>query len=83
MKSKEHLDQLLMEFKRSVLRKLNELFSQWGDGVLRYRGRLCVPDVDDLRSRLLEEAHGSQYSFHPGATKMNHDLQEVYWWDGL
>ena len=53
------------------------------DGVLRYQGRLCVPDVEDLRYRILEEAHGSRYSIHLGDTKMYHDLREVYWLDGL
>ena len=42
-----------------------------------------MPDVDDLRGQILEEAHGSRYSIHPDATKMHHDLREVYWWDGL
>ena len=57
--------------------------SPGGDGVLRYQGRLCVPNVEDLRKQILEEAHGSRYSIHPGATKMYHDLRVVYWWDGL
>ena len=65
--SKEHLDQILMELKELVLIKLNESFS-WGDGVHRYQGRLCVPDVDNLRGKVLEEAHVSQYSIHLGAT---------------
>ena len=51
--------------------------------MLRYQGRLCVPDVDDLRNRVLEESYGSRYSIHPGYTKMYRDLREVYWWDGL
>ena len=54
-----------------------------GDGILRYQERLCVPDVDDLRKQIMEEAHGSHYSIHPGATKSYHDLREVYWWDDL
>ena len=32
--------------------------------MLRYQGRLCVLDVDDLRRRVLEEACGSQYSIY-------------------
>ena len=46
---------------------------------MRYQGRLCVPNVDDLRNRILEEAHGSCYSIHPGSTKMYHELREVFW----
>ena len=41
-----------------------------GDGVLRYQGRLCVPDVGELRQDILAEAYNSRYSIHPGATKM-------------
>ncbi|XP_070020369.1 uncharacterized protein [Nicotiana sylvestris] len=50
------------------------------DGVLRLKGRLCVPNVDGLRERILEEEHSSRYSIHPGATKMYRDLRQHYWW---
>ena len=72
-----------MELKEPVLSSINKTFSQGGDGVLRYQGSLCVPDVDDFKRQFLEEADGSRYFIHPGATKMYHDLQNVYWWDGL
>ena len=49
-----------------------------GDGVLLYQGRLCVPDVGVLRHHILADAHNSRYSIHPGATKMDRDLREVY-----
>ncbi|XP_070028766.1 uncharacterized protein [Nicotiana sylvestris] len=52
-----------------------------GEGDLRYRDRLCVPDVDGLRERIMSEAHNSRYSIHPGSTKMYHDLKEFYWWE--
>ena len=29
---------------------------------------------------LLDEAHKSKFSIHPGATKMYRDLREYYWW---
>ena len=60
-----------------------EVFSQGGDGVLRYQGRLCVLDVGELRQHILAEAHNSRYSIHPGAIKMYRDLREVYWWNGM
>ena len=46
VKSKQHLDPLLMELKESILGKLSESFSQRGYGILRYQGRLCVPNVN-------------------------------------
>ena len=54
-----------------------------GDGVLRYRSRLCIPNVAGLRQQVMGEAHYSRYSIHPGTTKMYNDLKVVYWWDGM
>ena len=56
-----------------------EVFPQGGDDVVRYQGKLCVPDVGELRQHILAEARNSRYSIHPGATKMYRDLREVYW----
>ena len=50
---------------------------------MRYQGRFCVPNVNDLRNRILQEAHGSHYSIHPGSTNMYHDLRKVFLWDIL
>ena len=68
-----------LKLKGEVNNERVEVFSQGGDGVRHYQGRLCVPDVGKLRQHILAEAHNSRYSTHPGATKMYHDLQEVYW----
>ncbi|XP_059312945.1 uncharacterized protein LOC132064089 [Lycium ferocissimum] len=50
------------------------------EGILRIKGRMCVPRVGDLIHLILEEAHSSRYSIHPGATKMYQDLRRHYWW---
>ena len=42
-----------------------------------------MPNVDDLRNWVLEEAHGARYSIHPGSTNMYHDLREVFLWERL
>ena len=44
---------------------------------------MCVPDVDGLRAKVLEEAHHSRFAIHPGATKMYHDLKALFWWPNL
>ena len=72
-----------MELKESVLQKNNGSFSQREDEVLRYQRRLCVSNVDGLREKIIEEAHGSRYSIHPGATLMYRDLRDIYWWNGM
>ncbi|WMV13798.1 hypothetical protein MTR67_007183 [Solanum verrucosum] len=83
VKANQGLDPTLVEFKRVVLKKSIKSFSQGEYSVLRYQGRLCVPNVDDLREQILTEAHSSQYSIRSGATKMYFDLWEVYWWSGM
>lgn len=77
VKAKKHLHTILMESKESLLKKCVEVFSQGGDGVLRYHGRLCVLNVDYLRRQILKEAHGSRYCIHPGITKMYRGLQKI------
>ena len=74
MKSKKHLDPSFIELNKSLLSKFNESFSLEWDGVLRYQRRLCVPNMDDLRNKILEKCNGYHYSIHPVSTKMYHDL---------
>lgn len=50
------------------------------DRVFRLQGRVCVPNVDGLRELILGKAHSSQYSIHPGTTKMYQDLRQHYCW---
>ena len=80
VKEKQERDPILLELKGAVNNQKVEDFSQGGYGVLRYQGRLCVPNVGELRQQILEETHNSRYSIHPGATKMYRDLREIYWW---
>jgi hypothetical protein len=48
-----------------------------------FKDRICVPDIESLRETILKEAHDSDYSIHPGSTKMYQDLKHKYWWYGL
>jgi hypothetical protein len=40
------------------------------DGLFRYQNRVCVPNNEEIRKLILEEAHFSPYKIHPGGTKM-------------
>ena len=44
------------------------------NGSLRYRGRVVVPQLIDLREEILKEFHRSRFSVHPSGTKMYRDL---------
>ena len=45
------------------------------NGSLRYRGRVVVPRLADLREEILKEFHCSRFTVHPGGIKMYHRRQ--------
>nr|ADC55379.1 gag-pol polyprotein [Oryza brachyantha] len=55
-------------------------FSEDEHGTIWMGNRLCVPDNRELKELILQEAHQTQYSIHPGSTKMYQDLKEKFWW---
>ncbi|XP_020972658.1 uncharacterized protein LOC110269280 [Arachis ipaensis] len=54
--------------------------SEGQDGLWRFKNRIVVPDVRDLRQNILKEAHKSEFSIRPGSTKMYKDLKAKFWW---
>lgn len=48
------------------------------DDMLKFRSRICVPDVSVIKQRILEESHNSKLSIHPGSMKMYQDLKKVF-----
>ncbi|GAU43989.1 hypothetical protein TSUD_91680 [Trifolium subterraneum] len=58
-------------------------FTVADDGVIQFGSRICVPNDADLKRSILEEAHKSGFSIHPGSTKMYHDLKKNYWWPNM
>ena len=49
------------------------------DGSLWYRGRVVVPQLNDLRKEILQEFHCSHFAVHPSGTKMYRDLRRQYY----
>lgn len=49
-------------------------------GLLTLHRRVWVPYHGVVRQVLMEEAHKSRFSIHPGVTKMYRDLRLDYWW---
>jgi hypothetical protein len=50
-------------------------FREQVEGTLWFKDRLVVPKKATLKKKILDEAHTSRYSIHPGSTKMYHDLR--------
>ena len=43
--------------------------------VIWFKDQLVVPKDHELRNQILDEAHSSKFSIHPGSSKMYQDLK--------
>ena len=53
-------------------------FNVSANGVIRFQGRLYIPDDGSIKEEILTEAHNTPYSMHLGTTKMYNDLKILY-----
>ena len=72
-------EELVKEMHKIMNNEIGENFSITQDRVLIMKGRVCVPDVEDLRKLIMEEAYCSAYAMHPGSTKIYRTIKENYW----
>jgi hypothetical protein len=60
-----------------------EGYSLETDGLLRYRGRMYIPENGDIQSIILKEAHRALYCAHLGVKKMYADMRKLFFWVGM
>jgi hypothetical protein len=53
-------------------------YTEDDQGVLWYKGRICVPNIKGLKDMVLCEAHESTYSIHLQENKMYQDLKATH-----
>ena len=53
------------------------------DGSIRYKGRVVVPQLTNLKEEILSEFHFSRFVVHSGDTKMYRDLRRQYYWSRM
>jgi hypothetical protein len=76
-------DARLQEIKDLITEGRCPEFIEDEQGTIWIKDKVCVRDIESLRETILKEAHDSNYSIHPGSTKMYQDLKRKYWWYGL
>ena len=73
-----------MERIKKNIRKGKALgFHEDDQGIIRFQGRVCVPQKLGLSVKILSGAHNTTYSIHPGGTKMYRDLRQNFWWSNM
>nr|GEV56760.1 hypothetical protein [Tanacetum cinerariifolium] len=65
------------------LRGLETHFERRNDGGIYFFDRIWIPSVGGIRKLIMDEAHTSRYSVHPGADKMYYELRDLYWWPSM
>jgi len=53
------------------------------DGILRFKGRTCIPANEELKRMILKEGHKDHFNLLPIMNKMYQDLKEYFWWSGM
>ncbi|XP_021991643.1 uncharacterized protein LOC110888425 [Helianthus annuus] len=69
--------------RREGLRGLERELIPKADEVMYFMNRIWVPRRGNLHELVMNEAHKSRYSIHPGSTKMYQDIKELYWWPNM
>ena len=63
-------NELVKEMHKIMNGEIGENFHITQDGMLTMKGRVCVPDMEDLRKLIIEETQCSGYIMHLSSTKM-------------
>nr|GEZ71467.1 putative reverse transcriptase domain-containing protein [Tanacetum cinerariifolium] len=63
-----------------MLKGLDNQLKRKEDGGLYLAERIWVPVYGNLRTLIMNKAHDTRYSIHPGSDKMYYDLRGLYWW---
>ena len=58
-------NELVRKVQKIMNREIRENFMITQDGMIVMKDKICVPNVDNLRKAIMEEAHCSAYAMHP------------------
>jgi hypothetical protein len=83
IREQQATDEQLQEKRKLIEQRMVTEFSLGIDGIIRCNKRICVPNNLEMRKMILDEAHQSKISLHPGTTKMYQYLKQKFWWPGM
>ena len=79
IKKAQHEDKGMMKLRARINEDKLKCFKLDDQGILWFGKQLVVPKNFELRKKILDEAHKSQFSIQPGSNKMYHDLRQKIW----
>ncbi|CAO2168955.1 unnamed protein product [Urochloa humidicola] len=79
IKKAQKEDKGLINLRARMSEDKTKCFKLDDEGILWFGKRLVVPKNLELRKKILDEAHESQFSIYPGSNKMYQDLRKKFW----
>jgi hypothetical protein len=70
----------MKHIREKITARKAKCFKEDDQGIIWFNNRIVVPKNEEVRQQILDEAHLSRYSIHPGSIKMYQDLKQHYWW---
>jgi hypothetical protein len=80
IKEAQKNDEKIDEIRQLILEGRGKDFWEDTEGVVWFKDRLCVPNVQSIQELIIKEAHETSYSIQPGSEKMYQDLKKKFWW---
>jgi len=53
------------------------------DGTIQFHNWVCVPVVEALKKKILDEAIILYILCYPGGNKLYKDLKQTFWWNNM
>ena len=66
-----------------ALRGMDKNLETKNNGIRYFMDRIWIPKFGGFREIVMDEAHKTRYSIHPGSDKMYLDLKKLYWWQNM
>jgi hypothetical protein len=76
----QKVDKGIFHIKEKIKKEPTKHFRVDEQEVLWFDDRLIIPKDQELKNKLMHEAHLSKLSIHPGSSKMYQELRPHYWW---
>jgi hypothetical protein len=83
IKAAQAQDSGVIKIKENIASGVPKCFSVDDHDTVYFGNHLVVPENSDPKRIILQEAHDSSLSIHPGSTKMFRDLLQRFWWSGM
>jgi hypothetical protein len=80
IKEAQKNDEKINEIRQLILEGRGKDFRKDAEGVVWFKDRLCVPNVQFIRELIIKEAHETVYSINPRSEKMYQDLKKKFLW---